>query len=93
LCLITFCLRPFAKQIIELTHALLDNYVTSAALDIGLALCALAIFFSVQLPGASMPVWWGVNITMNTLDQEGAAVRQTVPEGQIFGPPAGSWKW
>ena len=71
----------------------LDNYVTSAALDIGLALCALAIFFFVQLPGASMPVWWGVNITMNTLDQEGAAVRQTVADGQIFGPPAGSWKW
>jgi hypothetical protein len=69
------------------------NYITSAALDVGLALCALAIFFFVQLPGAVMPDWWGITVYENTLDSEGAAVRQTVPDGQIFGPPKGTWKW
>lgn len=69
------------------------NYITSAAMDIGLAICAIILFFCVQLPGGAMPSWWGVTVTENTLDMEQMAVRKTVADGEIFGPPAGSWKW
>ena len=71
------------------------NYVTSAAMDVGLALCALAIFFFVQMPGGVMPDWWGVTVVENTLDYAGAAVKKTVTGvgDDVFGPPRGSWKW
>lgn len=67
------------------------NYITSAALDVGLALCAIIIFFCVQLPGASMPEYWGTTIVGKTLDGAGAAVRKTVADGEYFGPR--TWKW
>lgn len=68
------------------------NYVTSAALDVGLALMAIFIFFFVQLPGATMPDWWGTTV-LNTADQNQEAIKLTVADGEIFGPPRGSWKW
>lgn len=67
------------------------NYVTSAAMDIGLALCALAIFFFVQLPGGAMPDWWGTLVIGSTVEAQGIAVKKTVAKGEIFGPT--SWKW
>ncbi|KAI5235340.1 small oligopeptide transporter-like protein [Aureobasidium subglaciale] len=70
------------------------NYITSAAWDVGLALCAIIIFFCVQLPGAAMPDYWGTTIVENTLDGGGAAagnVRQTVTGDEYFGPR--TWKW
>lgn len=67
------------------------NYVTSAALDVGLALTSLAIFFFIQLPvNGSMPGWWGVNV-IDTIDYEGGAVQTVLPKGQAFGPK--TWKW
>ncbi|KAG0328110.1 hypothetical protein BG000_000645 [Podila horticola] len=35
------------------------NYLTSAALDTGVALCGLAIFFALQSWEGKMPNWWG----------------------------------
>ncbi|KAG0017894.1 hypothetical protein BGZ81_010481 [Podila clonocystis] len=35
------------------------NYLTSAALDTGVALCGLAIFFAIQSWEGKMPNWWG----------------------------------
>ncbi|KAI1314461.1 hypothetical protein EDD11_002163 [Mortierella claussenii] len=35
------------------------NYLTSAALDSGVALCGLIIFFAVQSWEGKMPYWWG----------------------------------
>ncbi|PNS17217.1 Sexual differentiation process protein isp4 [Sphaceloma murrayae] len=67
------------------------NYITSAAFDVGLALCNIFLFFCVLLPGAEMPAWWGVNIVGETLDGAQSAVRKTVADGEIFGPK--SWKW
>jgi hypothetical protein len=71
------------------------NYITSAAWDVGLALCAIILFFCVQLPGAAMPDYWGTTIVATTLDAQGGVMnsRKTVAKGEIFGPPKGSWKW
>jgi hypothetical protein len=35
------------------------NYVLAAALDTGLALSAIVIFFCIMYPGAQFPNWWG----------------------------------
>ncbi|KAF9191134.1 hypothetical protein BGZ51_007715 [Haplosporangium sp. Z 767] len=35
------------------------NYLTSAALDTGVAICGLAIFFIIQSRGGRMAYWWG----------------------------------
>ncbi|KAG0321307.1 hypothetical protein BGZ99_003986 [Dissophora globulifera] len=35
------------------------NYLTSAALDSGVAICGLIIFFAVQLKEHNFPFWWG----------------------------------
>ncbi|KAF9430020.1 hypothetical protein BGZ94_008617 [Podila epigama] len=35
------------------------NYLTSAALDSGVAICGLIIFFAIQSWGGEMPAWWG----------------------------------
>jgi len=69
------------------------NYVTSAALDVGLALTSLAIFFFIQLPvNGTMPSWWGVDV-INTADYAGGAgaVKLHPPKGEFFGPKV--WKW
>ncbi|KAG0092652.1 hypothetical protein BGZ92_009116 [Podila epicladia] len=44
------------------------NYVLSAALDSGVAIAALVIFFSLQMQGIEFPSWWGSN--MNTCPLE-----------------------
>jgi len=67
------------------------NYITSAGLDVGLALCAIILFFCVQLPGGAMPDYWGTTIVSTTLDGAGAAIRKVVPDGEYFGPR--TWKW
>lgn len=69
------------------------NYITSAALDVGLAICAIVLFFCVQLPGGTMSEWWGTSVIENTVDMMGTAVRKTVSGDETFGPAPGSWKW
>lgn len=69
------------------------NYVTSAGLDVGLAICAIILFFCVQLPGGEMPAYWGTNIVSDTLDGAGAAIRKVLPDGEYFGPRIGEFKW
>lgn len=67
------------------------NYITSAAFDVGLALCAIVLFFCVQLPGKSMPDYWGSTIPSTTLDGAGGNVQKTVSGDDYFGPR--TWKW
>lgn len=67
------------------------NYVTSAAMDVGLALCNIVLFFCVLLPGKSMPEYWGTTITTRTADGAGSNVRKIVADGEYFGPR--TWKW
>lgn len=66
------------------------NYITSAGLDVGLALCAIVLFFCVLLPGGKMPDYWGTKVVTETMDMAQTAVRKTVAEGEFFGPR--TWK-
>jgi OPT family small oligopeptide transporter len=67
------------------------NYITSAALDTGLFISTIVIFFTLQLTNAQPPQWWGNVDVLNTLDATDRAVRIVLPPGETFGPPPGSW--
>jgi len=67
------------------------NYVLSAALDTGVAISAILIFFMLQYPRNgtigldTIQVWWGNTVFFNNAD--GAATPLIVLEpGQTFGP-------
>ncbi|KAL3965293.1 hypothetical protein ACCO45_002297 [Purpureocillium lilacinum] len=62
------------------------NYVTAAALDAGLVLSTIIIFFAITFPGVKAPQWWGNVTVFETLDASYAAVLKTVPENGTFGP-------
>ncbi|KAJ3508146.1 hypothetical protein NLJ89_g5912 [Agrocybe chaxingu] len=67
------------------------NYVLSAALDSGVAIAAVLIFFMLQYPRNgtigenTIQKWWGNTIYMNTADAAGTPLL-TVAEGDFFGP-------
>ncbi|RAL68392.1 hypothetical protein DID88_007123 [Monilinia fructigena] len=61
------------------------NYVTSAALDTGLILCTLLVFFTLEITNARPPQWFGNVDVFETMDQKGTAVRKTLPEGRLLG--------
>ncbi|KAF9977099.1 hypothetical protein BGZ73_006973 [Actinomortierella ambigua] len=50
------------------------NYLTSAALDTGVAISGLVIFFCITLPGAEMPYWWGN--PNSDIDWENATIQE-----------------
>ena len=56
------------------------NYVTAAALDSGLIISTIVIFFAITLPGVAIPDWWG-----NT------AVAETLVSGMFVVGKAGAW--
>ncbi|KAH7925661.1 small oligopeptide transporter [Leucogyrophana mollusca] len=70
------------------------NYVTSAALDAGLAVSACFIFFVLQYPKNgtiglhTVQSWWGNRVWRTGADYNGTPVRGLGPEG-TFGPS--SW--
>lgn len=66
------------------------NYVTAAALDAGLILCTILIFFAITFPGVKVPQWWGNVGAFKTLDAEYAGVLKTLPANSTFGPA--TWK-
>ena len=62
------------------------NYILSLALDFGIALGAVVIFFTVVLPGGGQQLnWWGNTVYLNTADFNYTPLK-TVPDGQTFGP-------
>lgn len=65
------------------------NYVLSAGLDVGLALCTILIFLTLNLTHTKFPEWWGTRIAEGTMDAAGTAVQIVLPEGEKFGPK--SW--
>jgi len=69
------------------------NYVLSAALDSGLAISILVIFFALQFPkngtiGENVQTWWGNTFPFTGADGLGTPVRELAP-GATFGPS--SW--
>ncbi|KAF9221234.1 small oligopeptide transporter [Gyrodon lividus] len=66
------------------------NYVLSAALDSGLGVSVLTIFFTLQYPlngtigASSIQSWWGNQVFRTNSDGRGIPVRQLAP-GQTFG--------
>ncbi|KAI2639552.1 small oligopeptide transporter [Hypomontagnella submonticulosa] len=62
------------------------NYLTSAGLDLGLALGTLVIFFVFTLNEIEAPRWWGNNVVTTTMDYQGKAVQVVLPAGETFGP-------
>jgi OPT family small oligopeptide transporter len=66
------------------------NYVLSAALDSGLAVSILVIFFTLQFPkngtiGLGLQRWWGNTVPFTGADGLGTPVRPLAP-GETFGP-------
>jgi len=65
------------------------NYVLSAGLDVGLVLCTILIFLTLNLTATEFPEWWGTRIAANTMDAMDTAIRVPLAEGETFGPS--SW--
>jgi len=66
------------------------NYILSLALDFGIAMAALVIFFTVVYPGGGKQLnWWGNTVYLNTADFNFLPFK-TLPKGQTFGPK--TWK-
>jgi OPT family small oligopeptide transporter len=67
------------------------NYVLSAALDSGVAVSAVLIFFILQYPKngtiglTNVQVWWGNTVPFTTADALGTPLRSLAP-GETFGP-------
>lgn len=62
------------------------NYITSAALDTGLIISTIIIFFSLYLTETSGPKWFGNVGALSTLDMSESAVQSVLPPGETFGP-------
>ncbi|KAI3320748.1 OPT family small oligopeptide transporter [Xylariaceae sp. AK1471] len=62
------------------------NYTTSAALDCGLIISTIFIFFTLYLTSANAPQWYGNYDVYETLDQRGLAIKSFVADGETFGP-------
>lgn len=60
------------------------NFVLSCALDVGVALCGIIIFFCIQYPGAQLN-WWGNEVFNNTADGRNTPWKK-LPERGFFGP-------
>jgi len=69
------------------------NYVLAAAFPCGIAVCAIIIFFGLQVPHGGIEVnWWGNNVVNLGCEGE-SCVRldaSTLPNG-YFGPPNGQF--
>ncbi|KAM3486092.1 hypothetical protein MY8738_000843 [Beauveria namnaoensis] len=62
------------------------NYITSAGLDVGLALSTILIFFALSLSGTEMAPWWGSVGALNTMDVQDTAIIRPLADGEKFGP-------
>lgn len=62
------------------------NYVVSAGLDVGTALCLIVMLFAISLSNSSFPNWWGNDKALSTMDYTDTAIQVVLPAGQTFGP-------
>jgi hypothetical protein len=56
------------------------NYLTAAALDAGLVISTIVIFFAITLPNVTIPQWWGNVDVFNTLVSVGVLVGAIIME-------------
>ncbi|KAF8631657.1 hypothetical protein AX17_005059 [Amanita inopinata Kibby_2008] len=67
------------------------NYVLSAAMDSGVAISAVLIFFCLQYPVngniglTTVQAWWGNTVFLNNADGKGTPLRK-LAKGEFFGP-------
>ncbi|KAK9460479.1 OPT oligopeptide transporter protein-domain-containing protein [Lipomyces oligophaga] len=62
------------------------NYVLSAALSAGVALCAILVFVSLQITNVSIP-WWGTDVSNRGVEGGNIpSVVFTLQDGETFGP-------
>ncbi|OBZ80073.1 Glutathione transporter 1 [Grifola frondosa] len=67
------------------------NYILSAALDTGVAVGLILVFFFLQyIKGGVTLNWWGNTVWVNTFDSNGTPF-YTVAENQTFGLLPGTW--
>lgn len=64
------------------------NYITSAALDSGLAICTILISLALGLTNTTFPEWWGTTYWTTTMDWQDTAIQLPVPNNGTghFGP-------
>ncbi|KAH8673569.1 OPT oligopeptide transporter protein-domain-containing protein [Xylariales sp. PMI_506] len=62
------------------------NFLTSSALDFGLALGTLFMFFVFTLNNINPPKWWGNDVITTTMDYKDTAIQRVLPPGEKFGP-------
>jgi OPT family oligopeptide transporter len=62
------------------------NYVVSAGLDVGTALCLIVMLFAISLSNSSFPSWWGNDKALSTMDYTDTAIQVVLPAGEVFGP-------
>lgn len=61
------------------------NFVLTAALSAGVALCAILIFATLQVTNVSIP-WWGKTVSNAGVDGDGTATIFPIPAKGYFGP-------
>src|SRR5262245_16212903 len=62
------------------------NYILSVALDAGVALGMIVVFFTLQLPEGGIKLnWWGNTVWKNTADANSMPLR-TLTGTEKFGP-------
>ncbi|RAH43933.1 small oligopeptide transporter, OPT family [Aspergillus brunneoviolaceus CBS 621.78] len=66
------------------------NYVLSAALDAGVAVATVIIFFCITLPAGKLN-WWGNSVYDQTTDAHGTPYLP-LPAAGYFGPAKGTWE-
>lgn len=66
------------------------NYITSAALDSGLAISTIVIILALSLTDTNFPAWWGTDV-IYTMDYEDTAIQSPVPAKGYFGPGPGQF--
>lgn len=62
------------------------NYITSAALDCGLIISTIVVFFGLYFTEAKPTEWFGNVAVFQTADMESTAVMSVLPPGETFGP-------
>jgi OPT family small oligopeptide transporter len=65
------------------------NYITSAGLDVGLAICTIVIIAALNLTGTTFPNWRGNRAPAWTMDYLDIAIQKNAGKGETFGPS--SW--